>query len=119
VMQFLDDVVVVRCDRSRAFKFGVDGDEAWILSVTEQPDGRLLAYSKEMPAFSERSYAHGCLAEVYNAEGQPYLEIELHGPHESLLPGESFEIVERQRVSPLDHAPSSAEEVRAIVKDDR
>lgn len=115
VIQLLGGVAAVRCDESRAFKFGVDGGDAWILSVIRLADGRLLSYCKEMAAFPHRSYAHGCVAEVYNADGQPYFEMELHGPQIPLLPGESFEISEPQCIRTLDQPPRSVDEIRAMI----
>jgi hypothetical protein len=104
----------VSCHDPIAFKFGVDGPAGWVTAVLEQADGALVGYRKSMPVSLGSTYAHGCVAEVYNSDAYRYIELEIHGPTVSLQPGEHFAIEERQCVVDVPRLPSSDAEVNAI-----
>jgi hypothetical protein len=106
----------VDCRNQIAFKFGVDGPAGWIAAVLERGDKRLVGYLKSVPVFRDRSYSHGCVAEVYKSQRYPYLELELHGPTVTLQPGEQFAIEERQWVADVAALPRSEDEVWAIAR---
>jgi hypothetical protein len=109
----------ISCHDAIAFKYGVDGPAGWITAVIEQADGALVGYRKSMPAMPGGTYAHGCVAEVYNSDSYRYLELELHGPSVTLLPGERFSIEERHWVADVPRWPQSEVEVLAIQPRDR
>ncbi|MEE9152982.1 MAG: hypothetical protein V3U42_02740, partial [candidate division NC10 bacterium] len=99
----------------KAFKFGVDAKEGWMLAILNVAGIGLVGYRKQVPVYRDKPYGHGCIAEVYNSDRYSYFEMEIHGPVVSLRPGESFEIEERQILFDLPHWPQSEEEVRALI----
>ncbi len=114
VVRARDGYATVFCRDAIAFKYGVDGPAGWITAVIEQAGGALVAYRKSMPVVPTATYAHGCVAEVYNSDSYRYLELELHGPSVTLLPGERFSIEERHCVADVPRWPQSQAEVLAI-----
>ena len=114
VIEHHDGYAVVSCQDRIAFKFGVDGPAGWIAAVLQRSDGRLVGYRKSMPVFSDFQYSHGCVAEVYQSADYGYLEMELHGPTVTLLPGERFAIEERHSIGDMAAWPSTLEAVQAV-----
>lgn len=112
VVGALGRLAVIRCDEPKAFKFGVDATEGWMLGVLEVAGLGLVAYRKQVPVFRGMTYGHGCITEVYNSDRYPYFEMEIHGPVVSLAPGEAFELDERQALFDLARWPQSEDEVR-------
>jgi hypothetical protein len=116
VVNHLGDIAVVECRRPHAYKFGVDSDEGWILGLLDVEGVGLVGYRKEVPTWAATPYGHGCVAEVYNSDRYPYLEMEIHGPMVRLKPGESFQIEESQAVFEVPRWPTSEAEVRSLVR---
>lgn len=114
VLGHLDGLATIRCREPIAFKFGVDASAGWIAAVIESSTGALIGYHKQVPFDSAGTYAHGCIAEVYNSDGYPYLELELQSPLTPLAPGQRHAIVERQRVSDVARWPQCEQDVRAL-----
>jgi hypothetical protein len=112
VVSELGSLAVIRCSDPKAFKFGVDATEGWMLGVLDVAGLGLVGYRKQVHAFREMTYGHGCIAEVYNSDRYPYFEMEIHGPVVSLAPGEAFELNERQALFDLARRPQSEDEVR-------
>ncbi len=108
----LGNLAVIRCTDPKAFKFGVDANEGWMLAVLEVPELGLVGYRKQVAIYKDKTYSHGCITEVYNSDRYPYFEMEIHGPVVSLKPGESFELEERQALCDLSRWPQSEDEVR-------
>jgi len=108
----LESLAVIRCTDPKAFKFGVDAQEGWMLAVLEVAGLGLVGYRKQVPMYPDKPYGHGCVAEVYNSDRYPYFEMEIHGPVVSLKPGEGFELEERQAVFDLSRWPQSEDEVQ-------
>jgi hypothetical protein len=111
----LENLAVIHCADTKAFKFGVDAKEGWMLAILNVAGMGLVGYRKQVPAYRDKQYGHGCIAEVYNSDRYSYFEMEIHGPVVSLRPGESFEIEERQTLVDLPHWPQSEKEVRALI----
>jgi hypothetical protein len=111
----LGNLAVIHCTDTKAFKFGVDAKEGWMLGILNVAGMGLVGYRKQVPAYPDKQYGHGCIAEVYNSDRYPYFEMEIHSPVVSLRPGESFEIEERQSLVDLPHWPQSEKEVRALI----
>jgi hypothetical protein len=107
-----ENLAVIRCTDSKAFKFGVDAQEGWMLGVLEVAGLGLVGYRKRVPVYKDKTYGHGCTAEVYNSDRYPYFEMEIHGPVVTLKPSASFELEERQALFDLSHRPQSEDEVR-------
>lgn len=105
VVSDLGEVAVIRCRDAHAFKYGVDADQGWLLAVLNVPGVGLVGFRKQVPVYDLETYGHGCIAEVYNSDRYPYLEMEAHGPVVRLGPGESFELEERQAVFDLTPPP--------------
>lgn len=114
VVRDLGNLVVIDCLESRHFKYGVDSDEGWILGVLETGGG-LVGYRKSFPSYPQRTYAHGCVCEVFNSADYPYLEMEIHGPLVRLEPGECCELEERQAVFDVQRWPQDEAELRRHV----
>jgi hypothetical protein len=112
VVSELENIAVIRCTDRKAFKFGVDAQEGWMLGVLEVAGLGLVGYRKQVPVYRDKPYGHGCTAEVYNSDRYPYFEMEIHGPVVSLKPRESFELEERQALCDLSRWPQSEDEVR-------
>ena len=108
----LGNLAVIHCADPKAFKFGVDAQEGWMLAVLEVAGLGLVGYRKQVQVYRDKPYGHGCIAEVYNSDRYPYFEMEIHGPVVSLKPGESFELEERQALFDLSRRPQSEDEVR-------
>lgn len=111
VVSELGSLAVIACGEPQAFKFGVDSGEGWMLAVHEAKGG-LIGYRKRVSVFPDRTYGHGCVAEVYNSDRYPYFEMETHGPLVRLMPGESFELVEDQELMEMAGWPASEQQVR-------
>jgi hypothetical protein len=111
----LGNLAVIHCAGPKAFKFGVDAKEGWMLAILNVAGMGLVGYRKQVPVYRDKPYGHGCIAEVYNSDRYSYFEMEIHGPVVSLRPGESFEIEERQSLVDLPHWPQSEKEVRALI----
>ncbi len=112
VVDELGNLAVIHCSDAAAFKFGVDAQEGWMLGVLDVAGLGLVGYRKQVPVYADKSYGHGCIAEVYNSDRYPYFEMEIHGPVVTLKPGESFEIEERQALFDLSRWPQTEDEVR-------
>jgi hypothetical protein len=108
----LGNLAVIHCADTKAFKFGVDAQEGWMLAILNVAGLGLVGYRKQVQVYRDKPYGHGCIAEVYNSDRYSYFEMEIHGPVVSLRPGESFEIEERQILFDLPHWPQSEDEVR-------
>ncbi|MFQ5848920.1 MAG: hypothetical protein ACE5IQ_14760 [Candidatus Methylomirabilales bacterium] len=108
----LGNLAVIDCRESKAFKFGVDAQEGWMLAVLHVPGLGLTGYRKQVPVYRDKPYGHGCIAEVYNSDRYPYFEMEIHGPVTALKPNETFELEERQALFDLSRWPQSEDEVR-------
>ena len=118
VLEEVGSVVAVDCrNSSAAFKFGVDPGEGWMLGVIDAGELGLVGYRKQVLAYPERPYSHGCIAEVYNSDQFPYFEMEIHGPLITLEPGETFALEERQVLFDMPGWPRSEKEVRSYVDD--
>jgi hypothetical protein len=111
----LGNLAVIHCADTKAFKFGVDAQEGWMLGILDVAGLGLVGYRKQVPVYRDKLYGHGCIAEIYNSDRYPYFEMEIHGPVVSLQPGEIFELEERQALFDLPHWPNSEEEVRAVI----
>lgn len=115
VMEELGNLAVVRCAETKAFKFGVDAEDGWMLGILDVRGLGLVGYRKRVPVHADKPYGHGCIAEVYNSDRYPYFEMEIHGPVVSLKPGETFELEERQALFDLPRWPQIEEEIRAVI----
>lgn len=115
VVERLGGVAAVRCDDARKFKFGVDAGEGWMLGVMNVGGAVPAGYLKRVEPFPGRPYGHGCVAEVFNSDWHPYLEMEIHGPVVTLGPSEAYEVDEHQAVFDVPRHPTSEQEVRAYV----
>ena len=113
----LGRLAVISCREPRAFKFGVDAEEGWMIAVLEIDRLGLVGYRKRVPVYEEELYGHGCIAEVYNSDRYPYFEMEIHGPVVRLSPGESFELEERQALFDLMDWPQSEQDVRRYLQE--
>ena len=112
VVDELGNLAVIHCSDARAFKFGVDAKEGWMLGVLDVAGLGLVGYRKQVSVYGDQLYGHGCVAEVYNSDRYPYFEMEIHGPVISLRPGETFELEERQALFDMSQWPQGEEEVR-------
>lgn len=112
VVHELGSLAVIDCIDTKAFKFGVDAQEGWMLGVLDVAGMGLVGYRKQVPTHADMYYGHGCIAEVYNSDRYPYFEMEIHGPVVSLGPGASFELEERQALFDVPCWPQSEDEVR-------
>ena len=112
VVAELGSVAVIRCRDARAFKFGVDANESWMIGVLEVAGLGLVGYRKHVPIYEDKAYAHGCISEVYNSHEFPYFEMEIHSPLIRLRPGESFALEEHQALFDVAQWPESEDEVR-------
>lgn len=115
VLSELGNLAVITCKQAGRFKFGVDGVEGWVLGILAT-EGHLIGYRKRFPLHSGLTYGHGCVAEVYNSDLYPYLEMEIHGPVVRLQPGESFELEEEQTLFEVAQWPVTEDEVRRYVE---
>lgn len=118
VVSALDDYAIVACSEPIKFKYGVDSGQGEILAVLPLDDGSCLGYVKQFPTYHPEPYGHQCVAEVFNAEEYPYLELEIHGPVRALNPGDRFELTEVNRLVELDAVPTTAADVKAILSPD-
>ena len=107
----LGALAVIACEQAGHFKFGADGTEGWMLGILETA-GRLIGYRKKFLLHPGFPYGHDCVAEVYNSDRYPYLEMEIHGPLVRLQPGESFELEEEQALFDVAQWPVHEDEVR-------
>lgn len=115
VVDDIGSLAVIECVDTKAFKFGVDAEEGWMLGILDVSGVGLVGYRKQVPVYRDKPYGHGCITEAYNSDRYPYFEMEIHGPVVSLRPGETFELEERQALFDLPHWPQSEEEVRAVI----
>lgn len=111
----LDGCAVVHCAEPIKFKYGVDSEQGAILAVLPLSEGKFLGYTKRFPTYHPESYGHGCVAEVFNAEQYPYLELEIHGPVRPLNSGDCFELEEVNRLVELDAVPTTAQDMNVIL----
>ena len=95
------DLAVVSCREARKFKYGVDADRGVALAVMDVEGLGRVGLRKEVPADPSRAYAHGCVAEVFNASEHPYFEVELHGPLVDLAPGDRVALREQAALIPF------------------
>ncbi len=115
VVNTMGKLGVIDCDEEKAFKFGVDAQEGWVLAVMEVAGLGLVGYRKQFPVFPDRFYGHGCMAEVYNSASNSYFALGIHGPLVSLMPGEQYELQERQGLFAVLQWPRKEIEVREMV----
>ncbi len=115
VLKEMGNLAAIHCQGGQAFKFGVDSEEAWILSVIDIAGPGLVGYRKQVPVFRNEEYGHGCTSEVYNSDRFPYFEMEIHGPLVQLKPGQSFELEERQVLFDITQRPATEEELRQMI----
>jgi hypothetical protein len=108
-----DGFAVIPCREALKFKYGVDADAGSLLAVLELDSGRLVGLRKSVPTHHPQGYAHGCVAEVFNSDEHPYLELELHGPVVTLEPSESFSLQESARLFDMDERPRDAGSISA------
>ena len=113
VVCLADGYAVIGCHDPVKFKYGADGDAGWLLAVFEGGPRGLIGLRKSVPTFQPGPYAHGCVAEVFNSEDFPYLELELHGPLVTLEPGEEFTLIEEADLFDLDRLPEGPVEALA------
>ena len=116
VVDDIGSLAVIACMDTKAFKFGVDAQEGWMLGVLHVAGMGLVGYRKQVPTHADKCYGHGCIAEVYNSDRYPYFEMEIHGPVVSLGPGASFELEERQALFDVPRWPQSEDEVRQYME---
>lgn len=112
VVSFSDGFAVVSCRDAVKFKYGVDAEIGSVLAVIDAGPRGQIGFRKSVPAFHPQPYAHGCVVEVFNAEDQPYFELELHGPVVTLAPGRSFTLAESAQLFDLEQRPHGPESVR-------
>jgi hypothetical protein len=113
----LGRLAVIHCEAARAFKYGVDSEEGWMLGVLETSSGGLAGYRKRVAVHPASAYPHGCTAEVYNSDRYPYLEMEIPGPVVKVAPGRTFELEERCAFVDVPRWPESEDEVRGYLAD--
>ena len=116
VISELGNLAVISCREPKAFKFGADAEEGWMLGVLDVPGLGLVGFWNQVPVYKDSAYGHGCIAEVYNSDQYSYLEMEMHGPVIRLRPGESFEMEQRQALFSLPQWPQSENEVRELLE---
>ena len=87
--------VQVRCLEPRQFKIGVAGATGAFQVRLELPEGRF-RYWRSAAAPVAASYAHGHPAEVFNAPGLPYFEVESHSTLATLPPGGNLGFLVRE-----------------------
>ena len=71
VVSFVDDFAVISCRDPLRFKYGVDAEVGSVLAVIESGPRGLIGLRKSVQAYHPRPYAHGCVAEVFNAAEYP------------------------------------------------
>jgi hypothetical protein len=113
----LGRLAVVTCESQRAFKVGVDATEGWMLGVLEPAPNHKVGYLKRFAVEPGLPYPHGCVAEVYNSDRYPYLEMEILAPLARLEPGAVQTLEETQSVFDLPDWPRSVAEVEDLVGD--
>ena len=116
VVRKLESLRIIACDAPRAFKFGVDAPEGWMLGVLEVSPGTLVGYRKSVTVHDGKPYPHDCTAEVYNSDRYSYFEMEILGPMVRLRPGEEFELDEYQTLIDVARWPQSEAEVREYLE---
>jgi len=117
VLHDLGHLVCVDCSESLKFKYGVDSLEGWVLGILQLQGRGFLGYIKRVPVFPNEPYPDQCTLEVFSSAEYPYFEMETLGPTVTLLPGQSFEMIEKQSVFHIGCPPDSEEAVRRLVLD--
>lgn len=76
----------VICDEAVQFKVGFDSDKGEIWADLTLPEGNF-CYQRSSNIPQQAEFAHGHPLEIFNAQHQPYFEIETHAPLAHLQPG--------------------------------
>ena len=112
VVRLSDGIATVTCRDALKFKYGVDAEIGSVLAVIEGGRRGPVGLRKSVPAADSGPYAHGCVAEVFNAADYPYFEVELHGPVTTIAPGGSVSLIETASLFDLPTPSASPAEVR-------
>ncbi len=111
VVRITDGFAAVTCREPLKFKYGVDAEVGSVFAVIEDGPRGPVGLHKSVPAVVGGPYAHGCVAEVFNAAQYSYFEVELHGPVTTLAPGGSVCLTETASLFDLAAPPSSPAEI--------
>ncbi len=96
----------IKCHQAERFKYGTDSLEGWIGGLLDRSNERWLAYLKLFRPVANALYPHESVVEVYDCGTNPYFELEVHSPLQTLAPGESYSYSEDWR---LEWFPKSAD----------
>ncbi len=77
----------VPCREPLHFKYGGLVRRGVLLAWRPFQGGRLV-HARRFPIDPDAPYRHGAMAEVYNSPDYDYLEVEVHAPARTLVPGE-------------------------------
>ena len=100
-----EGLATIKCHQAEPFKYGTDSLEGWIAGLLDRSNERWLAYLKLFRPMAEAPYPHESVVEVYDSGTNPYFELEVHSPLQTLAPGESYSYSEDWR---LEWFPKSA-----------
>lgn len=88
VIAKMDGWTRIRCAEDARFKYGARVKKG-IIAALRRSAHEVLVYMRAFKPAPDADYAHDVQAEVYNSKEFDYLEIELHAPLKTLLPGDS------------------------------
>jgi hypothetical protein len=106
----------VRCTEAVRFKFGTDSPQGWIAGFFPAREGRWIVFGIAGEVPRGASWGHGCSAEVFNSDGSPNFEMEIHGPVRELAPGETFRWRTRWAFGEADGLPRSRRDFGTFVR---
>ena len=82
----------IRCDEPLHFKYGALPKKGQIISFKpSRSKNSFLIMERFFDVDPKAQYAHGAAIEVYNSPTMNYAEVEVHGPLQSIAPGESIQ----------------------------
>ena len=82
----------IRCDEALHFKYGANPKKGHVITLKPcHSKNNFLIMERFFELDPKAKYAHESAIEVYNSPSMNYAEVEVHGPLQSIAPGERIE----------------------------